>query len=192
MMTGTLDGTAKVSGTVTSSPDPLAGIDGSGQASIRNGKMPSLQLGSNLRALAKMASLGPANGDPSSFSSISADFKIANGRLSSNKITVVGNGVDVDGSGSMTMAGEGTLDYQGDASLAAKDSNNPLANVLAGVSGAKMANGKMVFPFAVGGTFAKPKFSLKGGGPTQGVAQEVQQPVDAVRGIAGMFRKKKQ
>ena len=162
MMTGTLEGTAKANGTVVHSSDPLAGITGSGQASIRNGRMPSLQLGSNLRSLAKMANVGPANGDPSSFSSISTDFRIANARLSNNKITVVGNGVNVDGSGSMTMAGDGTLDYQGDASLLASGSN-PLGTVLGGLAGAKFANGKMTFPFTVGGTFAKPKFSLKGG-----------------------------
>jgi len=193
MMTGTLDGTAKLSGIVVHSSDPLAGITGSGQASIRNGQMPSLQLGSNLRTLAKTASVGPANGDPSSFSSITADFHIADARLSSNKITVVGNGVDVDGSGSMTTAGDGSLDYQGDASLAASGTN-PLANVLGGLAGAKFANGKMTFPFTVGGTFAKPKFSLKGGagGPAAAPAAAAQQDVNTVRGIVGLFKKKKQ
>jgi uncharacterized protein involved in outer membrane biogenesis len=193
MMTGTLDGTAKMNGLVTHSSDPLVGVTGSGQASIRNGRMPSLQLGSNLRTLARMANVGPANGDPSSFSSLSADFRIANARLSSNKITLVGNGVDVDGSGSMTMAGDGTLDYQGDASLAASG-NNPLANVLTGLAGAKFANGKMIFPFTVGGTFAKPKFSLKGGaaGQSGAVPANVQEPVDVVRGISGLLKKKKQ
>jgi len=193
MMTGTLDGTAKMNGLVTHSSDPLVGVTGSGQASIRNGRMPSLQLGSNLRTLARMANVGPANGDPSSFSSLSADFRIANARLSSNKITLVGNGVDVDGSGSMTMAGDGTLDYQGDASLAASG-NNPLANVLTGLAGAKFANGKMIFPFTVGGTFAKPKFSLKGGaaGQSGAVPPNVQEPVDVVRGISGLLKKKKQ
>ena len=171
MMTGTLDGSAKMNGLVTHSSDPLVGVTGSGQASIRNGQMPSLQLGSNLRTLAKMASVGPANGDPSSFSSLSTDFRIADARLSSNKITLVGNGVDVDGSGSMTMAGDGTLDYQGDASLAASG-NNPLATVLGGLAGAKVANGKMTFPFTVGGTFAKPKFSLKGGAAGPGGVPE--------------------
>ena len=67
-----------------------------------------------------MASVGPANGDPSSFSSLSTDFRIADARLTNDKISLVGNGVDVDGSGSMTMAGDGSLDYQGDASLAAE------------------------------------------------------------------------
>ena len=193
MMTGTLDGTAKMNGAVTHSSDPLVGITGSGQASIRNGRMPSLQLGSNLRSLAKMASVGPANGDPSSFSSLSTDFRIADARLSSNKITLVGNGVDVDGSGSMTMAGDGTLDYQGDASLAASGSN-PLGTVLGGLAGAKFANGKMTFPFTVGGTFAKPKFSLKGGaaGQSGAVPAAAQEPVNVVRGISGLLKKKQQ
>jgi hypothetical protein len=193
MMTGTLDGTAKMNGAVLNSPDPLAGITGSGQATIRNGRMPSLQLGSNLRALAKAAGVGPANGDPSSFSSISTDFRIADGRLSNNKISVVGNGVDVDGSGSMTMAGEGSLDYTGDASLAASG-NNPLGTVLGGLAGAKVSNGKLIFPFTIGGTFAKPAFSLKGGagGAAGAPAAAAQEPVNTVKGVAGMFKKKKQ
>jgi len=190
-MTGTLAGTAKLNGEVTNSPDPLAGIRGAGQMSILNGEMPSLQLNRNLRLLARMASLGPANGDPSSFSSISADFNIADEKLSSNKIALAGNGVDVDGSGHMTMAGEGSLDYQGEAKVAAGSS--PLTNVLAGLSGAKLADGKLTFPFTLGGTLESPKFSLKGGasGPA-GVAQGVQQqPADVVRGIGGMFKKRK-
>jgi uncharacterized protein involved in outer membrane biogenesis len=195
-MTGTAEGTAKLDGEVTHSPDPLAGIRGAGQMSVRNGELPSLQLNRNLRLLARLGNLGPANGDPSSFSSISADFTIAERRLSSSKITLVGNGVDVDGSGNMTMGGEGTLDYQGVAKIAAGGS--PLTSVLAGVSGATIADGKLTFPFTVGGTFAKPKFSVKGGGApgalgaAQGLAQAKEKPVETVRGIAGMFKKKKQ
>jgi uncharacterized protein involved in outer membrane biogenesis len=193
MMTGTLDGTAKVNGEVADKPDPLAGVHGGGQIEIRKGQMPSLQLNKNLRMLAQITSLGPANGDASSFSSISADFKIAAARLSSSKIVLVGNGVDVDGSGSMTMAGEGSLDYQGDASLAAGGSN-PLTSVLAGLSGATVKDGKMVFPFGVTGTLAKPKFALKGGGKGPGTAPltgAAAQDVDMAKGIVGLFRKKK-
>jgi uncharacterized protein involved in outer membrane biogenesis len=200
MMTGTAEGSAKLSGEVTHSPDPLAGIRGAGQISVRDGELPSLQLNRNLRLLARLANLGPANGDPSSFSSISTDFTIAERRLTNSKIVLVGNGVDVDGSGSMTMGGEGSLDYQGVAKIAA--GANPLTNVLAGVSGATLAEGKLTFPFTVGGTFAHPKFSVKGGGApgaagvakgvAEGVAQGKQQPVETIRGIAGMFKKKKQ
>jgi uncharacterized protein involved in outer membrane biogenesis len=193
MLTGTLEGAAKLSGMVVHSSDPLAGIKGSGQGSIRNGRLPSLQLTGNLRSLARMANVGPANGDPSSFSSLSTDFRIADARLSSNKIALVGSGVEVDGSGSLTMAGEGSLDYEGDASLAASGSN-PLATVLGGLAGAKFANGKMTFPFSVGGTFAKPKFSLKGGVEGQGGAPKAaaEEPIKAVRGLSGLLRKKKQ
>jgi hypothetical protein len=100
--------------------------------------------------------------------------------------------VDVDASGSMTMAGAGSLNYQGDASVAASG-DNPLTTIMAGLSGGKVANGKMTIPFAVGGTFAKPKFSLKGvagkGGAPEAVAQE---PVNAARGLSGLFKKKQQ
>jgi uncharacterized protein involved in outer membrane biogenesis len=191
-LTGTLDATAKLNGAVTHSTDPLQGLAGSGETTIRDGQMPSLQLTSNIRSLAKMASVGPANGDPSAFSLLSTNFLIADGRLTNNKITLTGNGVDVDGSGSMTMAGDGSLDYRGDASLAASGSN-PLATVLGGLAGAKFANGKMIFPFTVGGTFASPKFSLKGapaeGGGPGAAAKE---PVDVVRGLSGLFKKQKQ
>lgn len=192
MLTGTLEGNARLRGAVLHSTDPLVGITGSGEVAIRNGQMPSLQLTSNLRMLTRVASIGPANGDPSSFSSLSTDFRIAGARLTNTKISLVGNGVDVDGTGSMTMAGDGSLDYQGNAGLASSGSN-PLTSVLGGLAGAKMENGKLVFPFAVAGTFAKPKFSLKGApgeGGVPGVA--AQQPVNVVRGLAGLLKKQKQ
>ncbi len=193
MISGTMEATAKLSGAVLKSPDPLAGITGSGQVSIRDGRMPSLQLDSNLRTLAKMAGVGPANGDPSSFSSLSADFHIADAKLTSNKIALAGNGVDVDGAGSLTTAGDGSLDYQGDASLTASD-KNPLGTVLGGLAGAKIENGKIVFPFTVGGTFAQPKFSVKSGegNPAEAGKAMAQQPVNAVKGVSGLFKKKQQ
>jgi len=60
----------------------------------------------------------------------------------------------------MTMAGEGSLNYQGDANLAASGSN-PLTTVLAGLSGGKVANGKMTFPFTVVGLSPSPSSSRK-------------------------------
>jgi hypothetical protein len=89
-------------------------------------------------------------------------------------------------------AGEGSLDYQGMAEVAA--GSNPLTNVRVGLSGGKLAEGKLAFPFTLRGTLANPKFTLQGGGaPGQpGTAQGIQpQPADLVRGIAGMFKKKK-
>ncbi len=210
-MTGTLDGAIKLAGDVTHSPDPLAGMRGTGQMSIRNGQLPSLQLNKNLMLLARIANFGPAAGDPSSFSSIAADLNIANSRITSSKIAVVGNGTKVDGAGSMAMAGDGSLDYQGIASIAA--GQNALSNLVAGLAGAKIENGMMTFPFGLLGTLESPKFILRaataagqlgavqtllgGQQPGQGAAAQQgqtqqQTPAEVVQGIAGLFKKKKQ
>lgn len=202
-MTGTLDGAIKLAGEITHSSDPLAGMRGTGQMSIRNGLLPTLQLNKNLMLLARLANLGPAAGDPSSFSSIAADLNIANERISSNKVSIVGNGVNVDGAGSMALAGAGDLNYQGTASLAA--GQNAVNNLLAGLSGAKIENGKLTFPFGLLGTLASPKFTLKnattagGLGAVQGLLKgqqtgqaQQQSPSNLVQGLSGLFKKKKQ
>jgi uncharacterized protein involved in outer membrane biogenesis len=198
-MTGTLEGNMQLAGEVTHSPDPLAGMQGTGLLSARNGQIPSLQLNKNLMKLARLANLGPAEGDPSSFSSISADLNIANQRIASKKVVIIGNGVDIDGSGSLAVAGEGNLDYEGIARIAAE--KNALTEVLAGLSGAKLEGGKLTFPFALGGTFQNPKFTLKsaGGAGRLGAVGNIlgakpgqaQQPADLVQGISGLFKKKK-
>jgi len=201
-MTGTLEGTIRLDGEVSHSPDPLAGIGGSGQLTIRNGRLPSLQLNKNLLELARVAMMGPTSGDPSSFSSVAMDFTIANDRINTTKATIIGNGVDVEGSGSLGLAGEGSLDYQGVAKVAA--AQNALTNILGGISGATLADGKMAFPFNLAGTLQNPKFTLKTGGAgsqlgattgalagQKGAAGQQQQPANVVQGIAGLFKKKK-
>lgn len=208
-MTGKMDGNIKLSGEVTHSLDPLAGMSGVGQVNVRNGQLPSLQLNKNLMLLARLSNLGPASGDPSSFSSVSADLNIANDRISSNKIVVAGNGVDVDGSGSLGLAGEGSLDYQGVAKIVAGQS--ALTNLLEGLTGATAEGGKLSLPFTIAGTLGNPKFLLKslgrqgrlgalenlaGGKTGQGAAAQPgpapPQPADLVQGIAGLLKKKKQ
>ncbi|MBZ5513771.1 MAG: AsmA family protein [Acidobacteriia bacterium] len=205
-MTGTMDGNMKLSGEVTHSPDPLAGMRGTGQLSIKNGKLPSLQLNRNLMTLARLSNLGAAAGDPSSFSSMAADLNIAEGRITSNKVTIIGNGVDVDGAGTMAMAGAGSLDYEGTGKILA--GQNPVTGLLAGLSGATFADGKLTLPFSIGGTLEKPQFKLTNArqgqmgalqgllgakGQQQAGAQgqpQQQTPADLVQGLAGMFKKK--
>jgi uncharacterized protein involved in outer membrane biogenesis len=201
-MTGTLAGTVRLDGEVSHSADPLAGIRGSGQMTIRNGKLLCLQLEKNLLDLARLAKMGPAYGDPASFSSIAMDFTIANNRINATKATIVGNGVKVDGSGSLALAGEGSLDYQGVAKVAA--SQNALTSILGSISGATVANGKMTFPFNLAGTLQHPKFTLKSGGASSGLGAitgaqvggkgatgQQQQPANSVQGITRLLKKKK-
>jgi hypothetical protein len=170
---------------------------------IRKGTLPSLQLNKNLLELARVAKMGPASGDPGSFSSIAMDFTIANNRINTTKATIVGNGVDVDGSGSLALAGEGSLDYQGVAKVAA--SQNALTSLLGSMAGATVAEGKMAFPFNLAGTFQNPKFTLKSGGAggnppgantgapagQNGAAGQQPHPANAVQGITGLLKKKK-
>ncbi len=200
-MTGKMEGNMKLSGEVSHSPDPLAGMQGMGQVNIRQGHLPSLQLNKNLLQLARLSNLGPASGDPSSFSSISADLNIASERITSNKITVMGNGVDMDGRGSLTLGGEGSLNYEGLARIVAE--KNPLTDILASLSGATYADGKLTLPFNIGGTLVAPRFMLKSaagrgglqnfmtGGPgAKQPGQAQQQPADLVQGIEDIFKKK--
>jgi uncharacterized protein involved in outer membrane biogenesis len=209
MMTGKMDGNMVASGEVIDSPDPLAGIRANGQARIRDGRLPTLQLNKNLLELSRLSEIGPGSGDPGAFSSISYDVHIAQSRITTNKVVVIGNGVDATGSGSLTLAGEGSLNYEGTARLAAK--KNPLSEVLANMSGGTFADGKLSYPFTISGTLHNPLFKLKtpsgtGGKPSAaqratgaagvqvpGAGQPGQagQPGNLVEGIAGMFKKKK-
>jgi AsmA protein len=209
-MTGKMDGNMKLAGEVTHSPDPLAGMRGTGQVGIKDGQLPSLQLNKNLMMLARLSRLGPASGDPSSFQSMSADLNIADGKVASNKVVIVANGVDIDGAGVMALAGAGSLAYEGIAKLAAGE--NPLTNLLGGLSGATYADGKLTFPFAIGGTLQNPQFKLKslgskqqltgiqgilGGmrgqqqtGTQQDETKQQQSPADLVESLGGLFKKK--
>ena len=65
--------------------------------------------------------------------------------------------------------------------------------MIGGLGGAKFENGKLVFPFTVGGTFAKPKFSVSGVGGAGGASKlAAEEPANVVKGLSGLLRKKKQ
>ena len=159
-MTGTLAGTFDLTGSMTPSADPLAGKEGAGQLTIRNGQLPTLQLNKNLMMLIKdLVQVGPSSGDPSSFRSISADLELGGGQLHSRRISILGNGVDLDASGTVALAGAGQLNYQGVARLNAAPGD--ASNMLAGLLGSKIEGGKLNFPFTLTGTLDAPHFAMK-------------------------------
>jgi len=168
-MTGKMEGNVKLSGEIEHSSRPLAGIHGGGHVTVRNGQVPSLKLNANLMKLAHFNDLGPAKNDPSSFNVITTDLELANQRISSKVIDVDGYGVDVDGSGSVSVSGSDELNYRGLAEITTKESF--FTNTVARMSGASLKDGKLQFPFRVGGTIDSPIFS-KGKGD---------QDVDAVK-----------
>lgn len=156
-MTGKMEGDLKLAGEIAHSLRPLAGMHGAGHLTVRNGQLPSLKLNANLMKLAHFNDLGPAKDDPSSFKLITTDLELDNQRISSRLIDLDGYGVDVDGSGSVSVSGSDDLNYRGLAEITTKESF--FTNTMARLSGATLKDGKLQFPFRIGGTIDSPVFS---------------------------------
>ena len=156
-MTGRIDGEIRLGGEIAHSLRPLAGIHGTGHITVQNGQVPSLKLNANLMKLAHFNDLGPAKDDPSSFKVITTDLELDNQRISSRVIDIDGYGVDVDGSGSVSVSGSDDLNYRGLAEITTKESF--FTNTVARLSGATLKDGKLQFPFRIGGTIDSPVFS---------------------------------
>src|SRR5579864_843047 len=156
-MSGKMEGEVRLGGEIAHSLRPLAGIRGAGHLTVRNGQVPSLKLNANLMKLAHFNDLGPARNDPSAFNVITADLELADQRISSRVIDIDGYGVDVDGSGSVSVSGSDELNYRGLAEITSKESF--FTNAVARLSGATLRDGKLQFPFRIGGTIDSPVFS---------------------------------
>jgi len=169
-ITGKMEGDVKLAGEIEHSLRPLAGIHGAGHVTVRNGQVPSLKLNANLMKLAHFNDLGPAKNDPSSFNLITTDLELDNQRISSRVIDIDGYGVDVDGSGSVSVSGSDTLNYRGMAEITTKESF--FTNTIARLSGATLRDGKLQFPFHIGGTIDNPVFAKGKGDKDVDAVQE--------------------
>ena len=156
-MTGKMAGDLTLIGEMEHSAHPLAGLRGVGHVTVRNGEVPSLELNANLMRLMHFNDLGPAKEDPASFNLISTDLQLANLRIASTKIDVDGYGVDIDGSGSVSVSGSDDLDYRGIAQITTKQGF--FTNTFGRLSGGKLVDGKLTFPFRISGTIENPIFS---------------------------------
>jgi uncharacterized protein involved in outer membrane biogenesis len=155
-MTGKMDGELKIAGEIGHSLHPLEGLHGSGHLTVRDGQVPSLKLNANLMKLAHYNNLGPAKDDPSSFNSVSTDLELDHERISSRVIDIDGYGVDVDGSGSVGISGSGELNYRGVAEISKQGF---VTNLFARLAGGTLKDGRLSFPFHIGGTIDNPVFS---------------------------------
>ena len=169
-MTGKMEGDVQLEGEIEHTFRPLAGMNGSGHVTVRNGQVPSLKLNVNLMKLAHFNDLGPAKDDPSSFKLITTDLELAHQRISSRVIDIDGYGVDVDGSGSVTVSGSDELNYRGLAEITTKEGF--FTNTIARLSGAALVDGKLQFPFRIGGTVDSPVFSKGKGNKDVDAVQE--------------------
>jgi uncharacterized protein involved in outer membrane biogenesis len=154
---GKLEGDLKLAGTFEHTVSPLAGVHGTGHLRLTNGSVPSLMSNSTMRKLAPFNDLGPANESPFSFSSISADLRLADLWISSKAIDINGHGVDIDGSGRVSVSGSDELDYRGVATITTKQGF--WVNAFARLRGATLKDGRLSFPFQIEGTIENPKLS---------------------------------
>jgi uncharacterized protein involved in outer membrane biogenesis len=157
IMTGKMAGDLTLIGDIEHSSHPLESMRGVGHVIVRNGQVPSLELNTNLMKLMHFNDLGPAKKDPSSFNFISTDLQLSNLRIVSSKIDVDGYGVDVDGSGSVSVSGSNSLDYRGTAQITTNQGF--FTNTFGRLSGGKLVDGKLTFPFRISGTIQNPVFS---------------------------------
>ena len=156
-MTGTLEGDLELAGEVEHTANPLAGLHGTGHARVTNGQVPSLMSDPNISKLAPFNDQGPAREHPSSFASISADLQLADLWVASKAVDIDGFGLDVDGSGRVSVSGSDELNYRGLATITTKQSF--WTNLFARLGGATLKAGRLTFPFRIEGSIENPRFS---------------------------------
>jgi uncharacterized protein involved in outer membrane biogenesis len=156
-ITGTLNADVKLEGEVQHTASPLAGLHGTGHVLVTNGQVPSLLKNSNVGRLAAFNDQGPGKEHPSSFASISADLQLAHLWISSKVVDVDGFGLDVDGSGRVSVSGSDELDYRGVATITTKQGF--WTNLFGRLGGATSKDGTLSFPFQIAGTIENPKIS---------------------------------
>jgi uncharacterized protein involved in outer membrane biogenesis len=161
-LTGTIEGHLDLSGwTPPTGAAAIAGrplAEGTGELTVRNGTLPALQLNGDMKQLLKNI-VRTGSADLSSFRSISADLEIASSEIRSRQITILGNGIEMDVSGSLALDGAGQLNYQGVGKIDVQ--RNGYSNVLAGLLGSKISGGRISFPFTLTGTLESPHFGIK-------------------------------
>ncbi|MGH9355712.1 MAG: AsmA-like C-terminal region-containing protein, partial [Terriglobia bacterium] len=160
---------------------------------IHNGHWPKLKMNPTVVELARIAQLGPASGDISSFSSVTAAWRLADGVLITPSIQIAGSGITGSGSGTVDLRQDGLLNYQGVGHIPAHA--NALTNVLAGLSGSTLRGNELSISFAVRGTLAKPVFELKPNyqalSPQQGSQKNQNQAPQVLQNLFKMLQKRK-
>lgn len=192
-MTGNLGGHFTFSGDNRTSADPWAGKQGQGTLTVTKGRLPKLQLDKAVLELARIAGMGPVSGDLAAFSSISLDWRLANDVITTTNVRVLGNGVTLNGSGTVGLTGADRLGFQGAAEIAAK--KNALTNILADASGTTFSNGKLGVPFTLTGTLDQPQFRLNTrnalGSALAAPGQKPNQTQQNIQNLFNLFKRKK-
>ena len=126
-------------------------LSGTGKFAVRNGHLPGVNLAGAAESVLKMAGVG---GD-TPFSVLEGDIAIADQRVASKQIHLDSSAGVVDLRGSLGL--DGTLDYQGTIAEnpASALGTGKASSIVGGLIGSHV--GKIMVPFALGGTIENPK-----------------------------------
>jgi hypothetical protein len=157
-------------------------LTGTGKFSVRNGHLPGVNLAGAAESLVKMAGVG---GD-TPFTVLEGDIAIAGQRVSSKQIRLDSSAGIVNLQGSLGL--DGTLDYQGSATINPAAVLGKAGGVLGGLLGGR--GGRITVPFTLEGTIASPKVHPgKGALSTASSPAPTSAPQGDVNPLKNLFKK---
>ncbi|MGB8477828.1 MAG: AsmA family protein [Acidobacteriaceae bacterium] len=157
-MTGMLEAKLDMGGEIAHSSSPLGDMYGTGTLMVRRGDLPGLDQNASMKQVERFRTKDAAGKPPSAFSTFGGDMELKNQRMYSKRVAVDFYGIDVNGTGSMSLAG-GPVNYRGSATIEKKQGffTTTLARWF---KGAKEKDGRLEFPIELTGTLANPQFAV--------------------------------
>ncbi len=157
-MTGLLEAKLDVGGEIAHSSSPLGDMYGSGTLMVRRGDLPGMDQNASMKQVERFRTKDAAGKPPSAFSTFGADMELKDRRMYSKRVAVDFYGIDVNGTGSMSLAG-GPVNYRGTATIEKKQGffTTTFARWF---KGAKEKDERLEFPIKLTGTLANPQFAV--------------------------------
>ncbi len=157
-MTGMMEATMNLNGVVEHTANPLAGIQGAGTFTIRDGEMPSLNHNKDMTQIKRYRNSAAASLPSGAFNTFAGDIQMAKQRIYSKRLGVDFYGVEVNGAGTLEEV-TGGMDYRGSATILKKQGF--FTDVFARMfKDAQLKDGRLTFPIRVAGTLSNPQFSI--------------------------------
>lgn len=158
-ITGSMQASLSLAGAITHASNPLNGIHGTAQVTIRDGELPKLDHNPNMIALERFRPSGTGALSASAFTTFTADMELRNNHIYSKRIDVNFHGTDVVGSGNTSLL-DGAVDYRGAANVQKKQ--GLMTNVFAQLfkEAHQQANGRLTFPLRLTGKLTSPTLSV--------------------------------
>ena len=157
-MTGMLEANLDVGGKIAHSASPLGDMYGTGTLMVHSGDLPGLDQNPSMKEVERFRTKDAAGKPASAFSTFGGDIELKNQRMYSKRVAVDFYGIDVDGTGSMSLTG-GPVKYEGTATIEKKQGflTTTFARLF---KHGKEKDGRLQFPIELTGTLANPQFAV--------------------------------